>query len=286
MNKNDAIKVLTREEEVKLLRQAQKGKTQAERERAARLLVYYNQSFVKYMVKGFHYPQGEISSDELTAEGVISLPQAIKDFDLAKSENRLASYAGEEEGTERKIPTKTPSTGIVYYDRDYQTGEKDDKTTSLLDTLADGDEKMEQQIQQRETKRKINDLLACLEIHEELIVRLFFGIVPTNSSQIDRLATKEKAKELKKPKKYFREFPESAAKPQTSRRGYQPEDFADPQSQILQKIGIAKKEKEQWQKASSKTKIKNWLEQRLAKAMENRKKDILEKLKILREEKP
>jgi len=66
--------------------------------------------------------------------------------------------------------------------------------------LADGDEKMEQQIQQRETKRKINDLLACLEIHEELIVRLFFGIVPTNSSQIDRLATKEKAKELKKPK--------------------------------------------------------------------------------------
>ena len=371
------------------MRQAQKGKTQAERERAARLLVYYNQSFVKYMVKGFHYPQGEISSDELTAEGVISLPQAIKDFDLAKSENRLASYAGYwvhqrirsfikrsqllpqitpkkkpqipeggEEGTERKIPTKTPSTGIVYYDRDYQTGEKDDKTTSLLDTLADGDEKMEQQIQQRETKRKINDLLACLEIHEELIVRLFFGIVPTNSSQIDRLATKEKAKELKKPKsknkektslfekyskffatplkreevaqtllnsefwEYFREFPESAAKPQTSRRGkpktklvkqtidfdeqkkwnkagliseetilrwinlgYQPEDFADPQSQILQELGITKKEKEQWQKASSKTKIKNWLEQRLAKAMENRKKDILEKLKILREEK-
>jgi len=114
---------------------------------------------------------------------------------------------GEEEGTERKIPAKTPSTGIVYYDRDYQTGEKDDKTTSLLDTLADGDEKMEQQIQQRETKRKINDLLACLETNEELIIRLFFGIVPTNSSQIDRLATKEKAKELKKPKSKNKEKP-------------------------------------------------------------------------------
>src|SRR6185369_17986221 len=112
---------------------------------------------------------------------------------------------GEEEGTERKIPAKTPSTGIVYYDRDYQTGEKDDKTTSLLDTLADGDEKMEQQIQQRETKRKINDLLARLETHEELIIRLFFGIVPTDPSQISRLATKEKAKELKKLKSTSKE---------------------------------------------------------------------------------
>jgi len=109
------------------------------------------------------------------------------------------SGEGEEEGTERKIPAKTLSTGVIYYDRDYQTGEKDDKATSLLDTLADSDEQMEQKIQQRETKRKINDLLACLETNEELIIRLFFGTVPTDPSQISRLATKEKAKELKKP---------------------------------------------------------------------------------------
>ena len=115
------------------------------------------------------------------------------------------SGEGEEEGTERKIPTKIPSTGVIYYDRDYQSGEKDDKATSLLDTLADSGEQMEKQIQQRETKRKINDLLARLETHEELIIRLFFGIVPTDPSQISRLVTKEKAKELKKPRSKSKE---------------------------------------------------------------------------------
>ena len=95
MNKANAIKVLTRQEEIDLLQRAQKGKTQKEREEATRLLVYYNQSFVKYMVKGYHhYPQGEVSPDELTAEGVMSLPRAIHGFDLAKSENRMASFAG------------------------------------------------------------------------------------------------------------------------------------------------------------------------------------------------
>jgi len=112
---------------------------------------------------------------------------------------------GGEEGTERKIPAKTSLTGVIYYDRDYQSGEKDDKATSLLDTLADSEEQMEKQIQQRETKRKINDLLARLETHEELIIRLFFGIVPTDPSQISRLATKEKAKELKKLKSKSKE---------------------------------------------------------------------------------
>ncbi|CAJ0916980.1 162_t:CDS:2 [Entrophospora sp. SA101] len=274
MNKSEPIKVLTRQEEIELLQQAQKGKTQEERERAARLLVYYNQSFVKYVVKGFHYPQGEINSDELTAEGIISLPQAIKDFDLTKSENRLASYAATpkkkptpvaeeegEEGVEKKIPSRNFPTGIIYYDKDYQSGEKDDKATSLLDTLADDNEQIEQLIQQRETKRKIGDLLAHLEPHEELIVRLFFGIVPANLAQINRLVIEEKTKELKKfqskeksplfakcsqffatPHKkeevaqtlmnrefweYFREFPELATKTQISRRGSSKTNFAN-----------------------------------------------------------
>ncbi|RHZ37327.1 DnaJ domain-containing protein [endosymbiont GvMRE of Glomus versiforme] len=458
MNKTNAIKVLTREEEAELLKRAQKGKTLydilgishnasekkireayenklkdkeknktkfqeiqeayeilsdkktkaiydkknkdlfLERDEATRLLVYYNQSFVKYMVKGYHYPQGEINADELTAEGVISLPKAIKDFDLAKSENRMASFAGhwirhhirsfiiksrllpqatpkkkpnhlseEEEETEKKIPRKS-SSGIIYYDKIYQSSERDDKITSLLDTLADKNEGIEKQIQQKETKEKINKMLTFLEPHEELIIRLFSGVSPTDLSQINRLANEEKAKELKKTRdkskknsllfekyssffatprrkeevvqelinrefwEYFREFPKlAAAKDQTSRRsnsktstsnqpinsaekkkwynatqnnlkddsfsesmaaswinlGYQPEDITDSQNQILQRIGISKKEKEQWQKASSKAKNKdNWLEQRLGKTMENLKKNILKKLKGLTEKKP
>ncbi|RHZ36588.1 sigma-70 family RNA polymerase sigma factor [endosymbiont GvMRE of Glomus versiforme] len=366
-----------------------------ERDKAIRLLIYYNQSFVKYMVKGYHYPQGEINADELTAEGVISLPKAINDFDLAKSENRMASFAGhwirhhirsfiiksrilpqatpkkkldhsssQGEETEKKVPPKSSPPGIIYYDKIYQSSERDDKVTSLLDTLADKNEEIEQQIRQKEVKEKTNETLALLEPHEELITRLFFGVSPTDLSQINRLATEEKAKELKKLRvkskkksllfekyssffatpckkeevvkvlmnrefwEYFREFPELATKEQTSRRsspktntssqsvnsaekkkwysaaqnnlkdnplsekmvlrwislGYQPEDINDSQNQILQKIGISKKEKEQWQKTSSKAKNKdNWLEQRLGKVMENWKKNILKKLKELTE---
>lgn len=404
MNKNNAaIKVLTSQEEIELLRKAQKGKTKQEREKATRLLVYYNQSFVKYMVRGSHYPQNEISPDELTAEGIISLPQAIKEFDFSKAEkNRLASYAGywihqrirsfikknqllpqtvqkketdyvleENEEEETKVPNKKRTRGIVYYDKDYHGTEKDDKATSLIDTLADDDEQIDQQIQQRERKMRINELLFNLEYHEELIIRLFFGIIPTNWAQIYRLATEEKEKELRKIKgkikgknfsffenpphsllekycqilavsrkkeevteefmkpefwEHFREFPELALKNQASWRniikkterpsqvspnqfvsfaeweksnktfpllkkevfrwinlGYQPEDISDPQNQILQKLGVSKKEKEQWKKVSSKSKNKNWLEQRLGKAIENWKKNILEKLKQINE---
>src|SRR5438132_11888861 len=86
---------------------------------------------------------------------------------------------------------------LIYYVKEYQTGEKHDKSTSLLDTWADVNAQMEQQVQQRETKRRTNDWLAHLDPHEELLIRLFFGIVPTDLTQIIRLATEEKAKELK-----------------------------------------------------------------------------------------
>jgi hypothetical protein len=65
--------------------------------------------------------------------------------------------------------------------------------------------------------------------------------------------------------------------------GYQPEDIIDPQNQMLQKLGVSKKEKEQWKKTSSKTKNKNWLELRLGKVIDNRKKILLEKLKQIGE---
>jgi len=195
-----------------------------------------------------------------------------------------------------------------------------------LDTLADNSEQIEQQIHHEETKLKVNELILQLEYHEELIIRLFFGVAPVNMAQISRLATEERVKELKKIKfkrkkdnfssekknhpllekyheilavprkkeeiiqefmqpefwRYFREFPELALKTESSRRtsakklaetnqttdsaeqkkwkneslpeqqilrwislGYQPEETFDPQNQLLQKLGVSKKEKEQ-----------------------------------------
>src|SRR6185437_5650374 len=43
-----------------------------------------------------------------------------------------------------------------------------------------------------------NELILQLEYHEELIIRLFFGVAPVNMAQISRLATEERVKELKK----------------------------------------------------------------------------------------
>ena len=68
----------------------------------------------------------------------------------------------------------------------------------MLDTLTDNNEKVEQQIQYEETKLKVNELILQLEYHEELIIRLFFGVAPVNMAQISRLATEERVKELKK----------------------------------------------------------------------------------------
>ena len=94
MNKTTSIKTLTHQEEIELLRQIKEGKTKKEREKAIRLLIYYNQSFVKYLVGGYHYLQNEISPEELVNEGNIGLLEAIKQFDFSKAKKyRLASYA-------------------------------------------------------------------------------------------------------------------------------------------------------------------------------------------------
>ena len=95
MNKAAGIKTLTHQEEIELLRQAKEGKTIREKEEAIRLLVHYNQSFVKYLVGGYYYPQNEINSEDLVAEGNIGLLRAIQEFDLSRAEKyRLASFAG------------------------------------------------------------------------------------------------------------------------------------------------------------------------------------------------
>ena len=94
MNRTADIKTLTHQEEIELLRQAKEGKTKQEREKATRLLIYYNRSFVKYLVGGYYYLQSEINSEDLVAEGSIGLLQAIKEFDFSRAEKyRLASYA-------------------------------------------------------------------------------------------------------------------------------------------------------------------------------------------------
>jgi len=89
------ITKLTHQQEIDLLILAQKGKTKQEREKATRLLIYYNQPFVKYLISGYHYPRGEINPEDLATEGSIALLKAIENFDLSKAKKyRLASYAG------------------------------------------------------------------------------------------------------------------------------------------------------------------------------------------------
>jgi hypothetical protein len=64
--------------------------------------------------------------------------------------------------------------------------------------------------------------------------------------------------------------------------GYQPEDTLDSQNQTLQKLGISKKKRQEWESKGGKKKNKNWFEYYLIKEIENWKKTSLEKLKILK----
>ena len=220
------ITKLTHQQEIDLLILAQKGKTKQEREKATRLLIYYNQPFVKYLISGYHYPRGEINPEDLATEGSIALLKAIENFDLSKAKKyRLASYAGywihqrsqsaikkqqmfsqipkkkeagielDEEGKE--IPPRKRNWGIIYYDRKHQDNE-DDKAVSLLDTLAEEDYQIERQINKRDLKKRINSYLDHLEKQDNLLIRLFFGIAPLNLAQIYPLASSTKQKELVK----------------------------------------------------------------------------------------
>ncbi|MEG7979315.1 MAG: hypothetical protein NY202_05530 [Mollicutes bacterium UO1] len=64
-----------------------------EGKKAIRFLLHYNQNLVKYIVKGYSSFGGKVDHEELTAEGISSLPKAIEKFDL-NSKNRFATYAG------------------------------------------------------------------------------------------------------------------------------------------------------------------------------------------------
>ncbi|CAG8590157.1 9899_t:CDS:2, partial [Scutellospora calospora] len=90
--------------------------------KAIRFLLHYNQNLVKYIVKGYSSFGGKIDHDELTSEGISSLPKAIEKFDL-NSKNRFATYA------EKK--------SVIYYDSNYQNEDKESKSYSLVETLHD-----------------------------------------------------------------------------------------------------------------------------------------------------
>ena len=64
-----------------------------EGKKAIRFLLHYNQNLVKYIVKGYSSFNRKVDHEELTAEGISSLPKAIEKFDL-NSKNRFATYAG------------------------------------------------------------------------------------------------------------------------------------------------------------------------------------------------
>ncbi|CAJ0908505.1 13439_t:CDS:2 [Entrophospora sp. SA101] len=157
-----------------------------EGKKAIRFLLHYNQNLVKYIVKGYSSFNRKIDHEELTAEGISSLPKAIEKFDL-NSKNRFATYA------EKKT--------VIYYDSNYQNEDKESKSYSLLETLHD-DENAEltaDQVRHQDTIIQTNNLINALGNREAiLLIRLFYKIKPSNLLDIYCLATEEEKQELKK----------------------------------------------------------------------------------------
>src|SRR3954447_12221212 len=97
MTINEKIPTLNREQELKLLKAAKNSKNKVEKNRAIRLLIAFNQPFVKYIVHGYSYSRKEIDPRDLVHQGIEATLQAIGNFDLVKAEKfnyRFATYAG------------------------------------------------------------------------------------------------------------------------------------------------------------------------------------------------
>jgi len=60
--------------------------------KAARLILYHNRHFVQYLAKGYSF-RGKVDPEELTSEGISSLPKAIEKFDM-NSKIALHTYSG------------------------------------------------------------------------------------------------------------------------------------------------------------------------------------------------
>jgi DNA-directed RNA polymerase sigma subunit (sigma70/sigma32) len=61
--------------------------------KAINFLIHHNQNFVKYLAKGYSFFSGRVDLEELTSEGISSLPKAIEKFNL-NIDSTFPTYSG------------------------------------------------------------------------------------------------------------------------------------------------------------------------------------------------
>lgn len=222
---NEKIVTLKPKEELEFLKIAKFGNGK-QKEAALMSLIYYNQNLVKYIVKGYSYLQGQVDHEDLIAEGTIALAKAIDKFDV-NSKNRFATYAGywirqyiqsfihkdqlinqptdqkkqkdendldlDQNGDSKFVRERF---NVIYYDREYQSGDKDNKSYSLVDILSEGNDDIDKQIHKSDVKVHVNDLLSSLESLEDLTVRLYYGIIPISLNQVYHISNEKEKEEL------------------------------------------------------------------------------------------
>src|SRR3954447_1481026 len=71
------LKIELKKKEKELEKMGEKKVTEGSN--AIRFILYYNQNFVKYLAKGYY--SGKVDLEELTFEGIASLPKAIEKYD-------------------------------------------------------------------------------------------------------------------------------------------------------------------------------------------------------------
>lgn len=221
---NEKIATLKPREELELLKVAKNG-TGKQKEIALMSLIYYNQNLVKYIVKGYSYLEGQVDHEDLIAEGTIALAKAIDKFDI-NSKNRFATYAGywirqyiqsfihkdqlinqpteqkkqleegQEVDKEKEKKFVREKFNVIYYDREYQSGDKDSKSYSLVDILSEDNDDVAKQIYKSDVKLHINEMLSSLEMLEDLTVRLYYGIIPLTLNQVYHVADEAEKKEI------------------------------------------------------------------------------------------
>jgi RNA polymerase sigma factor (sigma-70 family) len=220
----EKIATLKPKEELELLKIAKNG-VGKQKEAALMSLIYYNQNLVKYIVKGYSYLDGQVDHEDLIAEGTIALARAIDKFDVS-SKNRFATYAGYwirqyiqsfihkdqliNQPVEQKKQTEENKIvggekrkfirekfNVVYYDKDYnKSSEKDNKSYSLVDILSEDSDDIGRQIYKNDVKIHMNKILFLLETLEDLIVRLYYGVIPLTLNQVYHIADESEKKEI------------------------------------------------------------------------------------------
>lgn len=220
----EKIATLKPKEELELLKIAKNG-VGKQKEAALMSLIYYNQNLVKYIVKGYSYLDGQVDHEDLIAEGTIALARAIDKFDIS-SKNRFATYAGywirqyiqsfihkdqlinqpieqKKQTEENEIVNNEKKKfvrekfNVVYYDKDYnKSGEKDNKSYSLVDILSEDNDDIGRQIYKNDVKIHINKILSSLETLEDLIVRLYYGVIPLTLNQVYHIADELEKEEI------------------------------------------------------------------------------------------